>query len=71
MLESNCPDLPLLARGKVRDIYSIPEYDDRLLFVASDRISAYDVILGNVSSVCQYGQREDRTGVLSAHLGLT
>lgn len=50
MLESNCPDLTLLARGKVRDIYSIPGEDDKLLFVASDRISAYDVILGNVSS---------------------
>lgn len=37
--------LPLLARGKVRDIY---EVDDRtLLFVATDRISAYDVIMSN------------------------
>ncbi len=36
-------DLPLLARGKVRDIYEI---DDRhLLFVTTDRISAFDVIL--------------------------
>ncbi|MCJ1317404.1 Bifunctional purine biosynthetic protein ade1 [Xylographa vitiligo] len=37
--------LPLLARGKVRDLYQI---DSRtLLFVASDRISAYDVIMSN------------------------
>lgn len=37
--------LKLLGRGKVRDIYSINE--DLLLFVATDRISAYDVILNN------------------------
>lgn len=39
--------LTLVARGKVRDIYatSVPT---QLLFVATDRISAYDVILNNV-----------------------
>ncbi|GMM31407.1 phosphoribosylaminoimidazolesuccinocarboxamide synthase [Martiniozyma asiatica (nom. inval.)] len=37
--------LPLLARGKVRDIYSVSE--ESLLFVATDRISAYDVIMEN------------------------
>jgi phosphoribosylaminoimidazole-succinocarboxamide synthase len=36
-------DLPLLARGKVREIYDAGS--DRLLLVASDRISAYDVVL--------------------------
>jgi phosphoribosylaminoimidazole-succinocarboxamide synthase len=36
-------DLPLLARGKVREIYDAG--DDRLLLVASDRISAYDHVL--------------------------
>lgn len=35
--------LPHIASGKVREIYQID--DDRLLFVATDRISAYDVIL--------------------------
>ena len=35
--------LPLLARGKVRDNYTVG--DDRLLMVASDRISAYDVVM--------------------------
>jgi phosphoribosylaminoimidazole-succinocarboxamide synthase len=35
-------DLPLIASGKVRDLYAI---DDLLLLVASDRLSAYDVIL--------------------------
>ena len=33
----------LVARGKVRDVYAVG--DDRLLLVASDRISAYDVVL--------------------------
>jgi hypothetical protein len=40
-----CPhSLPLLARGKVRDNYAVG--DDRILMVASDRISAFDVIMG-------------------------
>ncbi|KAK6455345.1 Phosphoribosylaminoimidazole-succinocarboxamide synthase [Scheffersomyces xylosifermentans] len=37
--------LPLVARGKVRDIYQVDE--NTLLFVATDRISAYDVIMSN------------------------
>ena len=36
--------LPLLARGKVRDNYAVG--NDRILMVASDRISAYDVVMG-------------------------
>ena len=36
--------LPLLARGKVRDNYAVG--DDRILMVASDRISAFDVVMG-------------------------
>lgn len=35
--------LPLLARGKVRELYAVD--DDSLLLVASDRLSAYDVVL--------------------------
>ena len=40
-------DLPLVARGKVREVYdaSTPAAPDRLLLVASDRISAYDHVL--------------------------
>lgn len=38
--------LPLVARGKVRDLYEVD--DKTLLFVATDRISAYDVIMENV-----------------------
>lgn len=41
---SNLHSLPLLARGKVRDNYAVG--DDRILMVASDRISAFDVIMG-------------------------
>ncbi len=40
---SSITSLPLLARGKVRDNYVVG--DDRLLMVASDRISAFDVIM--------------------------
>lgn len=38
--------LPLVARGKVRDLYEVD--DKTLLFIATDRISAYDVIMENV-----------------------
>ncbi len=41
---SNLHSLPLLARGKVRDNYAVGT--DRILMVASDRISAFDVIMG-------------------------
>lgn len=39
------PDLILKHRGKVRDMYEIPGRDDILLMVATDRISAYDVVM--------------------------
>jgi phosphoribosylaminoimidazole-succinocarboxamide synthase len=45
LLESSVPVLKLRARGKVRDIYEDPSQPDRLLIVASDRISAFDYIL--------------------------
>ena len=41
---SSLTSLPLLARGKVRDNYAVG--DDRILMLASDRISAFDVIMG-------------------------
>lgn len=41
--QSTITSLPLLGRGKVRDMYAVD--DDTLLIVASDRISAFDVIL--------------------------
>lgn len=41
--ESSLTSLPLLARGKVRDLYALD--DDKLLILTSDRLSAFDVIL--------------------------
>jgi len=43
LFESTIRSLPLIARGKVRDIYAID--DEKLLIVTSDRLSAFDVIL--------------------------
>ena len=43
LYESIITDLPLVQRGKVRDIYAVG--DDHLLIVTTDRISAFDVIL--------------------------
>jgi phosphoribosylaminoimidazole-succinocarboxamide synthase len=43
IFESSITSLPLLGRGKVRDIYAVDE--DKLLIVTSDRLSAFDVIL--------------------------
>ena len=42
--ETRLHSLPLLARGKVRDNYAVGT--DRILMVASDRISAFDVVMG-------------------------
>ncbi|KAF8799259.1 phosphoribosylaminoimidazole-succinocarboxamide synthase [Phlegmacium glaucopus] len=46
LINSSLPDLTLISKGKVRDIYRTSS-PDHLLFVASDRISVYDVILQN------------------------
>ncbi len=43
VFESTIKSLPLLGRGKVRDIYAVGE--DKLLIVTTDRLSAFDVIL--------------------------
>jgi phosphoribosylaminoimidazole-succinocarboxamide synthase len=45
LLQTDLGTLPLTARGKVRDIYAVAS--DQLLFVASDRISAFDHVLGS------------------------
>ncbi len=39
--------LNLVHLGKVRDMYAIPGHDDKLLMVATDRISAYDVVMND------------------------
>ena len=43
LFESSIPELPLIGRGKVRDIYSVDE--NHLLLVTTDRLSAYDVVM--------------------------
>lgn len=43
LIESNLSGVELLGRGKVRDVYRVD--DDRLLIVATDRLSAFDVVL--------------------------
>ena len=44
LLKTDMPDITFLRRGKVRDIYAV---DDYLLLIATDRISAFDVVLPN------------------------
>jgi phosphoribosylaminoimidazole-succinocarboxamide synthase len=43
LLQTDFPDIPLHASGKVRDVYQLD--NERLLFVATDRISAFDYVL--------------------------
>lgn len=43
LFETSIPELPMIGRGKVRDIYSVD--DNNLLIVTTDRLSAYDVVL--------------------------
>jgi phosphoribosylaminoimidazole-succinocarboxamide synthase len=45
VVQTSFPDVTLLRRGKVRDVYAVE--GDRLLIVATDRISAFDVVLPN------------------------
>jgi phosphoribosylaminoimidazole-succinocarboxamide synthase len=56
LLQSDLPGLALLHRGKVRDVYALA--DNELLIVASDRLSAFDVVLpdpipGKGEMLCQ------------------
>ena len=44
ILETALDDLKLVRRGKVRDVY---EFEDYLLIIATDRVSAFDVVLPN------------------------
>ena len=42
LIETELPGIPLINRGKVRDVYDL---GDSLLFVATDRLSAFDVVM--------------------------
>ena len=60
LLEADLPGLPLRHRGKVRDVFELPADEDgpRLLIVATDRLSAFDVVLpdpipGKGEMLCQ------------------
>lgn len=44
IMETNFNDIKLVKRGKVRDVYEVEDY---LLIVATDRVSAFDVVLPN------------------------
>ena len=44
LINTEIPGLPMISRGKVRDIYDL---GDALLFVATDRLSAFDVVMPN------------------------
>ena len=69
LISTSMPDLNLAGRGKVRDIYTL---DSQLLIVATDRISAFDVIMPNPipgkgrlltqMSAFWFGQMEDIIG---------
>lgn len=52
LTETRIPDtdtLKFISRGKVRDLYSVRDGEDEyLLFIATDRISAFDIVLKNV-----------------------
>ncbi|MDW7774097.1 MAG: phosphoribosylaminoimidazolesuccinocarboxamide synthase [Desulfobulbaceae bacterium] len=47
VVRTDFKELTLLHRGKVRDMYEIPGHEDKLLMVATDRISAYDVVMND------------------------
>ena len=55
--------LPHLRRGKVREVYVVD--DDRLLLVATDRVSAFDVVMNERDSVQGRGAHADH-GVVAA-----
>jgi phosphoribosylaminoimidazole-succinocarboxamide synthase len=75
LLYSELKSLPLLNRGKVRDIYAVGE--DQLLIVTADRLSAFDVVLptpipdkGKVLTALSYFWFE-RTRLIPNHLNAT
>ena len=55
VVESNLPALKLLSRGKVRDVYAVDEHS--LLFAATDRLSAFDVVMLNVRLIEMHAPR--------------
>ena len=73
LLQSELPGLTLRHRGKVRDVFDLS--DDRLLIVATDRLSAFDVVLpdpipGKGEVLCQISNFwfEQTAGLVPNHL---
>jgi phosphoribosylaminoimidazole-succinocarboxamide synthase len=73
LFESTLESLPLISRGKVRDNYAVD--DDHLLIVASDRLSAFDVVLptpipgkGAVLTALSYFWFARTDGIVANHL---
>ena len=73
LFESSLESLPLISRGKVRDNYAVD--DDHLLIVASDRLSAFDVVLptpipgkGAVLTALSYFWFARTGGIVANHL---
>lgn len=73
LLQSELPGLTLRHRGKVRDVFDLS--DDRLLIVATDRLSAFDVVLpdpipGKGEMLCQISNFwfEQTAGLVPNHL---
>ncbi|NUS60132.1 MAG: phosphoribosylaminoimidazolesuccinocarboxamide synthase [Lysobacter sp.] len=73
LLQADLPGLPLRHRGKVRDVFELP--DNRLLIVATDRLSAFDVVLpdpipGKGEMLCQISNFwfERTSGLMPNHL---
>jgi len=73
LFESTLESLPLISRGKVRDNYAVG--DDHLLIVASDRLSAFDVVLptpipgkGAVLTALSYFWFARTAGIVANHL---
>jgi len=73
IFESSVPGLETIARGKVRDIYSVD--DEHLLIVTTDRLSAYDVVMpspvpgkGEVLTELSYFWFEMMEDIIPSHL---
>jgi phosphoribosylaminoimidazole-succinocarboxamide synthase len=62
LIKTEFTDLNLIHRGKVRDLY---EVDDKLLMVATDRISAFDVVMGDpIPTRARYSQSCPCSGLI-------
>ena len=52
LYSTSIQSLPLLSKGKVRDVYAVG--DDKLLMITTDRLSAFDVVMGQPIPAVSY-----------------